>query len=486
MGLIETVLVDDDQMALEYLEELIDWKAAGFHIAGKALDGHQGWLLCQRLHPGLVISDVRMPVMDGIDLAEKILKEEPNTCVLLLSNFDEFSYVRQAMRMGIRDYILKHELDHETLLNKLSTVKEDLSRMSRQNWDAAADFVRECFTQPLLPHAKSNLLDRQFQFLLVREALPFAELSRVAGYEDGLSETEMGGILRETWPRSNEVKCTVQVGRGLYLAVLDAGPGISLMEERQKIFFGARELSQKLKQKFPRPWSVFTFSTPSTLLQAGTFFQKHIEMLDLCWFQASGFTGEWTEFIQQKRPPTPNILPGEDPWKTLSISVDAQNYSLFIQAAQRILQQILNDQGLLAVNWNTACKEWYTAQNFYRWAKEYSNRLEAGWSQPVRRAVECIREQYRDPDLSVNKIAEVVAMSRSRLSTLFRQEIGQGINEYLAQYRLDRALQLMEEGQYKIYEISEMVGYSSSQYFCRVFKKQKGYTPFSYRKKDRR
>ena len=77
-------------------------------------------------------------------------------------------------------------------------------------------------------------------------------------------------------------------------------------------------------------------------------------------------------------------------------------------------------------------------------------------------------------------------MSRSRLSTLFRQEIGQGINEYLAQYRLDRALQLMEEGQYKIYEISEMVGYSSSQYFCRVFKKQKGYTPFSYRKKDRR
>src|SRR5699024_907668 len=132
------------------------------------------------------------------------------------------------------------------------------------------------------------------------------------------------------------------------------------------------------------------------------------------------------------------------------------------------------------------CAEWYTAQDFYQWVKGYSDRLEATWSQPIRRAVAYIREAYRDPNLSVNQIAESVAMSRSRLSTLFHQEVGKGINEYLAQYCLDRALQLMEEGRYKIYEISEMVGYSSSQYFCRVFKKHKGYTPFAHRKKDYR
>lgn len=487
MKLIETILVDDDQLALEYIEELIDWQAAGFHIAGRALDGEQGYRLYQRVRPKLVIADVRMPVMDGIALAERILQDGRGACVLLLSNFDEFSYVRQAMRAGIRDYILKHELDAPSLLEKLSSVKMELSQKERENWDATESFIRAQFTwsEPPLPknQTESDLLHRQFQYLLVREALPFLELVQLCGGREQPANN-LAELIRTGWTRPEQVGCVTAVGRGIFAVVLEAENKTSAVESQQKMFFSAQKLSRFLENHLGHPCSVFTVSAPCTLPFAAALWKKFSRALDACCFFEEGLTGEWEEFARQQSSSRalPCTAAGGEPYTLLKESVRVQNYPLFLQSARQVLRQILTDPAQSVFDPAQEPAGWYSAQAFLTWAGGRLAQAHPNWSQPVREAVAYIHEQYRDPNLSVQRIAQHAAVSRSHLSALFRAEAGSGVNEYLAQYRIDQAAALMETGRYKIYEISEMVGYSSSQYFCRVFKKLKGYPPRTERR----
>ena len=130
--MIKVILVDDEVLALDYLESLIDWESEGFQVVGRATGGKKAWALYEKYKPEIVISDIRMIGMDGLELAGKIKEKNPAAIVVLLSAYKDFEYAQKGIQYGVSNYLLKHELSEESLLAELTHIKAELAKQSKK------------------------------------------------------------------------------------------------------------------------------------------------------------------------------------------------------------------------------------------------------------------------------------------------------------------------------------------------------------------
>ena len=124
----DIMLVDDEVLALEYLKNMVDWERNGYHVVGCATSGKKALELFDRTHPQIVISDIRMPGTDGLELTRQIKEKDKEPVVILLSAYRDFDYAQKGIRYGVSNYLLKHELSSELILKELEEVKEKLER----------------------------------------------------------------------------------------------------------------------------------------------------------------------------------------------------------------------------------------------------------------------------------------------------------------------------------------------------------------------
>ncbi|HEY5465540.1 MAG TPA: response regulator [Clostridia bacterium] len=124
--MIRTVIVDDEVLATVGLKAMIDWPAHGFEIVGEGDNGENGLEVIRRTRPDMVITDIMMPRVDGLEMMRRVLEEFPGVRFVVLSGYNEFSLVKKALQQGARDYILKLTLRPETLLETLDTLRRDI------------------------------------------------------------------------------------------------------------------------------------------------------------------------------------------------------------------------------------------------------------------------------------------------------------------------------------------------------------------------
>ena len=128
MRRLGVILVEDEVLILEELKVSIPWKEYGFEVLGTAGNGIDGERIIEELDPDIVITDIRMPVMDGLALAGKCSEEFPDVVFIVLTSLAEFGLAKEAIRYGISDYLLKTELDGNALLNALKKAEEERLR----------------------------------------------------------------------------------------------------------------------------------------------------------------------------------------------------------------------------------------------------------------------------------------------------------------------------------------------------------------------
>ena len=116
------LIVDDDFLVRTYLKQMIAWEEHGFYIVGDAKNGRDALEILQRDGADILIADVSMPIMDGIELTRRVKQILPQPHILILSCHDDFVYVKEAMKLGIDDYLLKNELSETTLLDALNKI----------------------------------------------------------------------------------------------------------------------------------------------------------------------------------------------------------------------------------------------------------------------------------------------------------------------------------------------------------------------------
>ena len=135
--MIKVLLVDDEKLALEYLEHIIDWEYHGFELIGVTTNPEQALAIYKTHRPDLVISDVKMPGLNGLELGDAIREYGGNTHILFLSAYKNFDYVKQAIRLGIDDYILKSDLEEDGFLRKILKLKRRNYKRNRSTFSKA-------------------------------------------------------------------------------------------------------------------------------------------------------------------------------------------------------------------------------------------------------------------------------------------------------------------------------------------------------------
>ena len=129
---INLLIVDDEPIITQGLRYTIPWDTYGIKVVGEAEDGKEALEILRKQQVDIVLTDVRMPVMDGIELARTINEQMPRTRVIVISGYDEFEYAREAMRFGVKDYLLK-PVDIDELLERVNSLKREIIAEKESN-----------------------------------------------------------------------------------------------------------------------------------------------------------------------------------------------------------------------------------------------------------------------------------------------------------------------------------------------------------------
>ena len=172
MEIFNVLLADDDYLILQNLQKLIDWNKCGFRIIGTASNGKEAVKLIKKEHPAVLITDVIMPGMNGLELVSQVRKDYPDIKILMLSSYDEFDYVKQAIAAGVTDYILKSEINPISFSSKISQIYGQLSSERFITSAATSQELSIYFESGETPvsqnptHALYKLYTKRYQFFI--------------------------------------------------------------------------------------------------------------------------------------------------------------------------------------------------------------------------------------------------------------------------------------------------------------------------------
>ena len=522
---LKVMLVDDEQMAVKYLKSLINWDIYGMELTPPAANGKDALALFRKYRPDIIITDITMPVMNGLELAAAIRTLSDSTYIVFLTSYEDFSYARDAVRIGAADYVLKTELSQSWLFQKMLSIRasclKSIVRVKNMfEYELGQFFSSEAGPLTLDgidPRIAVMFRKEYFGAFVERDdPLPclteLARLPKPAGLDfneiralcDSLEEAEEGGDIYIARLRSS---------RFLLLYNTENEPSQTRRYQRFIRLIG--RVNETLRVNMQKPFSIFTLTgeyRPEIFRRryardVKCFRQKYFvgrnQIISLTDLPAEKSFGKRPDFSSLRKALENYAQDEADAAITELLGNalpdrDTDYLEDVLSGAVGTMQDVLSGTmdvsgGEEAEIFEQGCEqEWFQYESAAAWLRHTVARLlHVEWknqtmrySQSVLGAIEYIRQKYADAHLDVEEIADNTHMSKSWLSVQFKQETGKTIIEYLTQYRIIKAKKLIDS-HYKIFETATMTGFASTQYFCKVFKKYEGQSPVEYKNRQR-
>lgn len=520
----KVMIVDDEVLVRVGLKTTIDWEAIGFTIVSEAANGEQAYENYLKFRPDVIITDIKMPKQDGIWLVEKIRREDADSRILVLTCYDEFSFVRKALKAGANDYILKSEIEDEELIRLMLTLKEkmDLQVKADQEKEARpnSEELRLTVSAELL--AKGFQVDEKLLKSLKSMSFPitdtsFAYMSIAVNHESDIqSDTSQAdyAVMNILYEQFNQI-------------------GIKHMVIQQShiylIFISATELSEiKLKNIFhsaangaQQYFSIFLNAVYSPVFkgieEAGNVYKAFTEKSQVLFYNMKNSSRIIT--VDSVRFAEPNVSDLKklynkdfieaighenlDRVKELLEETGAyfESKLVFPMIVKIFYSNLIGDffdsYGIYLTDLNEfeTHKAYHyriersdSIRSIHRLLDEFSAKL-IGQLQDSRynnsrflinQALNFINYHYTEK-ISLDDVAEELNVSKHYLSSIFKKETGENMSFFINKLRIDKAKQLLLESDIKIKEVFEQVGYSDQQYFSKVFKKITGKTVVEYK-----
>lgn len=511
------IIADDERTVTEKMERLMDWGALGFKLAGIAGNGEEAYELIIKEKPDLAILDINMPKLTGIELVERLREEDNNTRIVFLTGYDQFEYAQKALRLNVKDYILKpitrKELSRivEKICEELDQVFEmkKLEEQQNRKLQASLPLLRQSDYKILL---NQSLSGGERKEILGRLGLPGSiGLGVHFLFEkgpiqiDALHE-EVGRLMdEETQFVLMEAKTDL-----FGLTVYTKETGEDAQRAMRKVQRGLRKLSERYKlfivqgESF-RGWSDLAHSNELTVKALPyKFFYKGYEVLNVQFPEKDKVEAILSQSIQ-----------------LMSQSIQALETESFIQTVEEVgaslSQACINPQEVVRF-WEEVIgmifkrleKLLSDEMDVYR-RTTISDILKASYQEDIYpivieaykymrgqildtsdknmayalRVKEFMKSNYYETDLGLNSIADWVGLSPSYLSSVFKKATGQTLTACLTQIRMQKAKELLEETDIKAYKISQRVGFNDPHYFSTSFKRVFGCSPTEYRQRMR-
>lgn len=506
----KVLLVDDEAFARIGLRDTFDWEGNGFVLIGEAANGKSAMKWIERGEVDILITDIAMPVMDGLELMRAARERCPWIKIVLLSCHSDFAFVREGMRMGASDYLLKPTLEPADLKEVLDKVKLQIEEDRK---------ISEMYVQQELTGRRIEL-ERTFARLLTGEAGEAGAAASppwlAGGFRavvcllDGAAAllSEEGGIYVEMVIEEAQDSFYEWAGEGVafrghadqLIAVMPAreedeaafvdqlkayrdlleGRGFSFTMGISGMYSGAGEVKQAIREGREAAKLRF-FRGPGGIHRRRQALRPDAgkaEAAACLWMQlrqavedrrredAAACLGElmqhWTEHDRS---------PAE-------VKREAQDALALFDAGRTVpLERIETLRGMETADEVRGLVQAAFDELWRTGEKEEDKGLHR---RIVAKAIEYMKENY-SRNISLQDVADHVAISKNYFSELFKKNTGQTFIDYLIRLRLSHASELLRTTTLKIYEIAEMSGFNDVKYFSKVFKKVMKVSPAEYR-----
>lgn len=529
MDRYKVLLVDDEEEVIQVIIKKINWEEIGFSVAGYADNGIRAFEMVEEFQPDVVMTDIKMPFMDGMELSKRIKAEYPTTKILFFTGFDEFEYAKEAIHLEAEEYILK-PVNSIELTNVFTRLKAKLDQeiSEKRNVEILQKYYMES-----LP-----LLQANFYYSLIEGRIHEDEISRyLADYQlsfEGpffcclvihtshsqvpdnmnplLLSTSVHRQAKERLASKWQAKCFSYLGNTVLIAQLKKESEVSeLTDECDRFCKYARNIIGAVVTVGIGPVCAKITSLPQSYSSAREAVSYRVI------YGASRAINMKEITSKRVEKTTPSDDAGlSDLFKMISlgseedVSKAADQYFSYTFFPNKSLQQyhieimelisklyrftINND--IVTDDFSGDIKKLYSRlidfepATLRTWLIDcclsLRNKLINARSNStksfVSKAKEYVHQNYADEGLSLDRICEVLGVSNCYFSSIFKKETGNSFISYLTDYRMDKASSQLVETTEKSYIIAKNVGYTDPNYFSYVFKKRFGVSPSKYRR----
>lgn len=538
MNEIKVFLVEDEMVIRRGIKNSIDWEKEGYIFCGEASDGELAYPMIIKEKPDILITDIRMPFMDGLELCKLVKKELPNIKILILSGYDEFDYAKEAIRLGVTEYLLK-PISSGKLLEALNGVSESIRR-EKEDKDLVRKYMEEM--RENTEHEKQKFFEQMIAGnLSMADALETGkkyEMNLSAGMYNlllfrftlGEENRKSGELLGEAEyaieKLTERLEYVFEFQRGVegwaFLLMADNEEQMServkeLSKDLEEImknystiaYFGGigqpvarlRELEESFREAERALAARFTMELNRIISVEDIRMAQNVDTLDdieitsfgeiektrtmLEKFLNNGAEDEIDEFVDVYI----NELPEENLKSVLMrqyIIMDA--YIVMMSFCEKI-EGIEGEMQAQSEELKNSMKTIQTLEEIKNYIRMLLKKIIGvrdtiigrRYSDIIEIAKDQIRKTYMSDEISLNTIAAEVGMSPSYFSSIFSKEMGKTFVEYLTEIRMDRAKELLMCSSMKISEIGYEVGYKDPHYFSYIFKKTQNCTPKEFR-----
>ena len=537
MNLYSIILVDDEEEVRKSIIKQIDWETTGFKVVGDAENGEEALEKIEVLEPDMVLTDIRMPYMDGLTLAERIRQKYPSMKVVIFSGYDDFEYAQKAIKLNVTEYVLK-PVNVEELTSILKRIKANLDKeieekrnvsRLRENYRKSLPIIREQFFNDMvhrrLPEhlIESKLKEYDIPITGARKWIIAAidvendgdrsKKTLSLHDEEELIPISVMQIVREKlkgYCRFFLFQSTAEVKMVVIAALDDGNTTTGFIDV-------LGDICRETKRILEVPVTIGIGNSCTELSQIEGSYRTAVDALGYKAVVGSGSTiyigdmepvgGGKLEFDNSDESDfIAAVKFGPDEKieavitrilnKLESARVHYRQQQIYVLGVlnaiiQMIQQYDLNLKEILGTELESlgAIDKLKKKEEFGGWLLMTARKLNQAISlerdmtarQVIQQAKQYIMDNYQNPDLSVEMVCRHLHMSPAYFSTMFKKETGQACIAYITEIRLNKAVELLNKTDDKTYVIASKVGYQEQNYFSYVFKKKFGVSPTKFR-----
>ncbi|MDY3917419.1 MAG: response regulator transcription factor [Candidatus Limivivens sp.] len=522
------LLVDDEQVIVRNMKQVIPWEKLGFQIIASASDGEEAYRLVEQKRPELVITDVMMPRMNGIELSEKIKKDFPGTEIIIISGYDEFDYAQSAMRAGVVEYLLKptqrSELEetlsrvHNRIMQKKS-MQENMEKL-RGEVQKQMQVMKNQFFCDLLYGAVTEGMDisRTLQYYRSplkgspyylccfdldedihekyspeKRALLWLQLNIIISNRlqemEYFEYFERGASLYHIFEQTSDMVGTAYLEELLTEAIqeLRALTGISVSvgisrkyPNLDRLFMARRDCEIALEERC-------NMGENSCIpYEEIRLFEKDIQIFDneqlnaVCVKIRSMNAEAAVQLVRAMYEKMKEEKAIYQQFYSQSMRILIELYNIAVENGEEFQEELRRLFAGLS-NYKTADSLMELVIGWIQRVTQSATRKKGNKNKDLIAQVLTYVDRHIQEEITLQSVADAVHLSKNYLCSIFKKERGETFFNYLTSARINKAKELLKNTDFKVYTIAEKVGYTDYAYFAQVFKKSVGVTAVEYR-----
>lgn len=536
---LSLLIVDDEKSIRNGLKNGIDWDSYGIEVIQTAKDGEEAFHIIQEYQPDIVITDIRMPVCDGLSLIEKTIQNKIRVSFIIISGFDDFSYAQKAMKFGVTSYLLKPikkgSLEEEILLTSQKirewqaehVNKTVVTRKIKQGNIA----LKQSFLLSLLQSQYSSVLEVKKEIERHQLALFFDNptIILVFSYEEALAKKELGSLWDNVILFKDSVINIIGeiLGENKNEIITDANNNIIVFLQKPFKSVNNEKFLQRICQRVIslvlEYYNVSMYASIGNevngLLEVLESYRSALEYLSYRMYEdgqmvydstvlakeqppdsfastrnnmalvdaiylsdketIKSFTNDFFDSLFYIKFPPPNFIRGMCMYLIINVQKELVAY---INTGESLMEQ--SDYAYInKLNSLQGIKEW-TINLFFKYSDYISEHKNMQRDDVIEKVKRYINEHIYEK-ITAEDVAEHIHLSEKYFMNYFKEKTNENFKSYILDLKMGKAKELLKQGNKSITEIAHGIGYTDYRGFNRIFKKHTGLTPSEFQEKYR-